>query len=81
MEKVPAAAFLPILLVKEGGVDNDLRLLRGKQINEKLKNSRDYIAIDHVNEWWDSVANDCAALKRRDAFGAYREFSMARGDA
>ena len=59
---------------------NELRLQRGQRVRDTLKHSRDYVAIDHVNEWWDDVAGDCERLKRRDAFGAYREFSMARGD-
>ena len=68
-------------IVHQANVTNELRLQRGQRVRDTLKHSRDYVAIDHVNEWWDGVAGDCERLKRRDAFGAYREFSMARGDA
>jgi len=67
-------------IVHQANVTNELRLQRGQRVRDTLKHSRDYVAIDHVNEWWDGVASDCERLKRRDAFGAYREFSMARGD-
>jgi hypothetical protein len=68
-------------IVHQANVTNELRLARGQRVRDTLKHSRDYVAIDHVNEWWDGVASDCERLKRRDAFGAYREFSQARGDA